>query len=267
MILETARGVARAQRLSRDVLHDVARTVRPGDREIDVTRAIEEKLERAGVRAWLHTAYAWWGDRTRFARFVDWEPDALATDRRLREDEPFILDVAPIVDGYPADYAVSGHTEGPGAAAHGAMLEALREIKRAIPGAAEKAADGGELFQDVRQHIESRGLDLIHDRYPAGVLGHALDEVPRPLQKAPRVGDGFQLPIIAAYAMAIVRHRFFGGPYPFLNADSREKPRGVYAVEPHLGKGGVGVKFESILVVDGDETRWLDPDLFGEVTG
>jgi Xaa-Pro aminopeptidase len=265
MLQKTARGVARAQRLSREVIHDVARSVRPGDREIDVTRRIEDKLSKAGVHAWLHTAYAWWGDRTRFARFVDWEPDALATDRRLAEDEPFILDVAPIVDGYPADYALSGHTEGPGAAAHRAMLDALAELKRAIPAAAEGAVDGSALFDDVRRTIEGRGLEVVHDKYPAGVLGHVLGEVPRPLQRAPRVGDGFQLPIIGAYAMAIVKHRFFGGPFPFVNADSREKPRGVYAVEPHLARGAVGAKFESILVIDGDETRWLDPDLFGEV--
>jgi Xaa-Pro aminopeptidase len=265
MLLETARGVARAQRLSREVLHEVRATVRPGDREIDVARAIDERLERAGVRAWLHTAYAWWGERTRFAKFVDWEPDALATDRRLAEDEPFILDVAPIVDGFPADYALSGHSGGPGERAHREMLDALAEVKRAIPGAARAAADGGELFADVRSRIEARGLDVVHHLYPAGVLGHVLHEVPRPLLSAPRVGDGFQLPIIGAYAMAIVKHRFFGGPYPFVNADSREKPRGVFAVEPHIGKGDVGAKFESILVVDGDETRWIDPDLFGEV--
>jgi hypothetical protein len=42
---------------------------------------------------------------------------------------------------------------------------------------------------------------------------------------------------------------------------------GLYAVEPHLAKGDVGAKFESILFVDGDETRWLDPGLFGEVVG
>jgi hypothetical protein len=36
---------------------------------------------------------------------------------------------------------------------------------------------------------------------------------------------------------------------------------------PHLASGAFGAKFESVLVVDGDETRWLDPELFGEVSG
>lgn len=38
-------------------------------------------------------------------------------------------------------------------------------------------------------------------------------------------------------------------------------------MEPHLASGSLGAKFESVLVVDGDETRWLDPGLFGEVIG
>ena len=34
-----------------------------------------------------------------------------------------------------------------------------------------------------------------------------------------------------------------------------------------LGRGTLGAKFESVLLVDGSETRWLDPGLFGEVVG
>jgi hypothetical protein len=64
-----------------------------------------------------------------------------------------------------------------------------------------------------------------------------------------------------------VRHSLTRTPYPFLNDVAVEPPRGIFAVEPHLARGRLGAKFESILVVDGDETRWLDPGLFGEVEG
>ncbi len=36
---------------------------------------------------------------------------------------------------------------------------------------------------------------------------------------------------------------------------ARERPHGVFAIEPHLARRDCGTKFESILVVDGDETR------------
>ena len=62
-------------------------------------------------------------------------------------------------------------------------------------------------------------------------------------------------------------HHLAGTPYPFLRTRAPGRVRGLYAVEPHLGKGTQGAKFESVLLVDGQETRWLDPDLFGEVNG
>ena len=36
---------------------------------------------------------------------------------------------------------------------------------------------------------------------------------------------------------------------------------GLWAVEPHLGCGGVGVKWEEILVVTDTDAYWLDDDL------
>jgi hypothetical protein len=268
MHLQDIRGIARAQRLAREVLHDVAPTLRAGDREIDVARRIEERLGRAGVRHWLHTAYAWWGERTRFAGFAHWEPDALPTERRLAEDEPFIIDVAPLVDGYPADYAYAGALgDGPAAAEHGEQRRVLAELKADLVAQARRAATGADLFRAVGEAIAARGFEAVHPLYPGGVLGHSFSSIPRLLARAPRIGDGFQLPLVGTYALALLRHRFAGARYPFINPWSRERPQGVWAVEPHLARGSVGAKFESILVIDGDETRWLDPDLYGEVQG
>jgi hypothetical protein len=35
----------------------------------------------------------------------------------------------------------------------------------------------------------------------------------------------------------------------------------MWAIEPHLGFRGVGVKFEELLVVTDDDAYWLDEDL------
>src|SRR5439155_19682257 len=150
MDMASIAGTARAQRLARDVIHDVRESLRPGDREIDVARKIDEACRRAKVGTFLHTAYAWWGDRTRFAKFVDWEPDALPTTRPIEEGDCFILDVAPIVDGYVADYALSG-TLGKKAqnGTHPELLEALAEVKQKIVEFAKKRPTGGELMRRV----------------------------------------------------------------------------------------------------------------------
>ncbi|MCB1180373.1 MAG: metallopeptidase, partial [Leptospiraceae bacterium] len=36
---------------------------------------------------------------------------------------------------------------------------------------------------------------------------------------------------------------------------------GLWAIEPHIGKNGIGVKWEEILVVTDSTAYWLDDDL------
>jgi hypothetical protein len=266
--LEQIRGIAAAQRVTRAVIHDVHATLRAGDSELEVVRRMEDRFARAGVRRWLHTPYAWWAERARFSGFQHWEPDALPTHRRLVDGEPFILDAAPLIRGHPADYALAGvFGAGPAGAVHAAMLERLRALKAQIATWAATVATGAELYAKVAAELAADGSENVHALYPASVLGHALHALPPWLGLLPTWGRGFQPAIVLGYALLFGRHRLAGAPSPFINPLSSDRPLGIYAVEPHLGRGVVGAKFESILLVDGDETRWLDPELFGDVVG
>ncbi len=263
-------GIANAQRIARDAILSVADGVRPGDTERGVCARIERELDKARVEHWLHTPYAWWGERTRFDWHGAWEPNALPSDRVLEPGEPFILDAAPLVSGFPADFAYSGLAGAPSAArsgVHGELLGALEGIKRELIEWASPGARADEVCEHVEASAHAADLDVIHTRYPANVLGHTLEGFPNFWSRAPRIGTGFQLPLLVTYATGIVLHHLVRGPYPFLRARAPGRARGLYAVEPHLGKGALGAKFESVLLIDGDETRWLDPNLFGEVTG
>jgi hypothetical protein len=263
----TLTGIGHSQRVAREVVLSVANTVKPGDSERQVCARLEREFERARVEHWLHTPYAWWGERTRFDWRGSWELNALPSDRRLAEGEPFILDAAPIIAGFPADFAYSGCASGD-AAARASHEELLAELGALKAGLLIWASDGSAaLCQRVESAIRAAGSDVIHTRYPAQVLGHTLNGFPNWCSGAPRIGTGFQLPLLLTYASGLVLHHLAGAPYPFLNANAPGKPQGLYAVEPHLGKGRLGAKFESVLLVDGSETRWLDPGLFGEVVG
>jgi len=263
------KGIANAQRVAREVVLCVAESVRPGDSERQVCARLEHEFVKARVKHWLHTPYAWWGERTRFDWRGTWETNALPTDRVLGEGEAFVLDAAPIVAGFPADFAYSGCAQGDPEAtrAHQALIEQLKQLKISISAWSRCDAGSAGLCREVAQGIEAAGLDVIHTRYPAQVLGHTLEGFPNWCSSAPRVGTGFQLPLLLTYATGLVLHHLAGAPYPFLNATAPGRPQGLYAIEPHLGKGTLGAKFESVLLVDADETRWLDPELFGEVTG
>jgi hypothetical protein len=263
------KGVANAQHVTREAILSVAQGVKPGDTERSVCARIERELRLARVAHWLHTPYAWWGERTRFDWRGNWEANALPTDRVLQEGEAFVLDAAPIVGGFPADFAYSGSASGGGevSAPYAALLRQLTEVKGALVSWAREAASGGALCARVAGVVEGAGWDVIHTRYPAQVLGHSLEGFPNWCSSAPRVGTGFQLPLLLTVATGLVLHHLAGAPYPFLNANAPGRPQGLYAVEPHLGQGSLGAKFESVLLVDGDETRWLDPELFGDVRG
>ena len=263
------KGIANTQRVAREVILGVAEGVKPGDTERGVCARMEQAFARAKVAHWLHTPYAWWGERTRFDWHGNWETNALPSDRVLQAGESFILDAAPIIQGFPADFAYSGLAAASAEPQpeHAALLAELTHLKRALGAWALEAASGAELCERVLGSIGRAGLDVIHTRYPAQVLAHTLEGFPNWCSGAPRIGTGFQLPLLLTYATGIVLHHLAGAPYPFLNADAPGRPQGLYAVEPHLGRGLLGAKFESVLLVDGDETRWLDPELFGEVRG
>ncbi|HWZ87327.1 MAG TPA: M24 family metallopeptidase [Polyangiaceae bacterium] len=262
-------GIANAQRVARDAILAVAPSVKPGDSERAVCARIERELSRAKVAHWLHTPYAWWGERTRFDWRGSWEANALPSERVLQEGEAFVLDAAPIVSGFPADFAYSGvaSASSSASASHAALLAELTQLKRELVAWARESASGSALCQRVAGKIQGAGMDVIHTRYPAQVLAHTLEGFPNWCSSAPRIGTGFQLPLLLTYATGIVFHHLVGAPYPFLNAGAPGHVQGLYAVEPHLGQGTLGAKFESVLLVDGDETRWLDPELFGEVAG
>lgn len=261
-------GFAKAQRTNREVIHEVAQSVRPGDTEVEVARRIEVALERAGAKRWLHTPYVWWGERARFAPFKSWEADALPTHRRLLAGESFILDAAPLIDGAPADYAFSGIADAAWASKqvagdHAMLLQVLSDIKAELPQLAADATDGGSLYQSVNERCQQLGGEVVHSLYPASVLGHVFTDLPTTFLNSRRVGEGFQWPLVGTYAICLAKHRIFGAPYPFINGEHRGRPHGLYAVEPHVARGQIGAKFESLLWIDGAESRWLDPELFG----
>ena len=263
------KGVAEAQRIAREAILSVAEGVKPGDTELRVAARLEREFRRAKIAHWLHTPYAWWGERTRFDWHGRWETNALPSDRVLQDGEAFVLDAAPIVRGFPADFAYSGFASGTaeGKSAHARLLQQLTDLKRELVRWVGEAESGGALCRRVAEAIENAGLDVIHTRYPAQVLAHTLEGFPNWCSSAPRIGTGFQLPLLVTYGVGLVLHHLAGARYPFLNAGAPARPQGLYAVEPHLGYGSLGAKFESVLLVDGDETRWLDPELFGAVLG
>jgi hypothetical protein len=121
-----------------------------------------------------------------------------------------------------------------------------------------------QIYRDVDALIASQGYESRHRRYPHGVLAHRVTRLAPSLLDRASLG-GFGLSAIrwlrsetAAFKRGTEHHS------PFWNgadASAHRATKGIWAVEPHLGHQGVGVKWEELLVVTDSDAYWLDDDL------
>lgn len=109
------------------------------------------------------------------------------------------------------------------------------------PGMTEK--DAAEM---LRAWLNDKGVrDWLHK--PRGQLNVARFGINSTLDLVKQVGQG---------------HKEGWSPLWSVDKRSQHAPQpGLWAVEPHLGRDGVGAKFEELLVITADDAFWLDDDL------
>lgn len=246
------------QRLAYAGAEEVAAGLEPGVTEREATRRLRETLVARGVDDWFHVPFAWFGDRSAFRGF--WLPHKFfATGRRLEEGMPFILDCAPIRAGYVADIGFAGCI-GENRVFEQLMtdLAAYRTFIRERVAARDTFR---AIYEGVDELITRQGYDNRHRVYPGRVIAHQVGVVRKRGPK--QVVAGFGLRSLRTLGQELILERLEGRSP--LWADGRASDHaptpGLWAVEPHIGFRGVGVKFEEILVVTEDDAYWLDDDL------
>jgi Xaa-Pro aminopeptidase len=248
----------RAQRLAYDAALAVGAELRPGQTEREAAAALTAYCEARGIDGWFHRPFAWFGERTAFVGMT--LPTAFfPTARKLERGMPFILDLAPILDGAVADIGYAGcvgeHK------LHARMLGDLMAHRALILEGVRARKPLAQIYADVDELAAKQGWINRHRKYPFGVIAHRVDPIAR--AKKLTVG-GFSvsaLQSLGAATLAGLRE----GWSPLWNGTRRSNhpaTPGLWAVEPHLGFGGVGVKFEELMVVHADgSAAWLDDDL------
>jgi Xaa-Pro aminopeptidase len=254
----------RVQRLAYDAALDVAGTLAPGVSEADAAARLEAALVARGVSRWFHAPFAWFGERSRFAGMEGARHRFFPSDARLDAGMVGILDVAPIVDGYPGDIGYTFRCPGGGDDAdYDRALAALRDVRALIARRIGEAATMRAIYAEVDQVIADRGFERRHHLYPFGVLGHRLERF-APRARDPRIA-GFGLTALVQLVGGELASRVPGvrRRSPMWTADlDRPVDPGVWSMEPHLGARGWGAKFEEMLVVEpGGRAWWLDDDL------
>jgi Xaa-Pro aminopeptidase len=252
-------GFRAVQRLAYDCAEAIAGTLEVGSTERDVASTMQRWLIDRGVDDWFHQPFAWFGDRTAFRGFRV-PTQFFPTNRALEPGMAYILDCAPIVDGYTADIGFSGSLGDNPIVER--LLADLAPHRDVILDGVRGGAPLRDIYDDVDALLARQGLDNRHRKYPGAVLAHRVERV---RSRGPRVTVGrFGVRSLQSLGRMIRDGRRAGwsplwGP---TRASAHPPTPGLWAVEPHVAFRGVGAKFEELLVVTADgDAFWLDDDV------
>jgi len=262
----TAEQLERFKVLQRQVyatLQEVADTLKPGITEKVAAKRIHAALKAQGARTYFHVPVALFGERSAYpGAFGQFE--ALPTERVLNDGDAVILDAAPVFDGYTADcsYAVP-RADGDRAA----FVEAdalLSRCRTLILERAQQRANMRQVAREVDVLITSAGFENCHKKHIGKVLGHRVTRSAAGWMGSRRLWG--LSPLAVSYFVFSSARSSRGRPELTPNwnhtrqSDCPMQP-GLWAVEPHVGRGATGVKFEEILVVTESGAYYLDDEL------
>ena len=236
----------------------VSSELRPGITEKQAAARLWRYLVENGVEDWFHVPFAWFGDRTTLQGFRN--PFRFFPTRRpLEEGMPFILDVAPVKGGFTADIGYSG-VLGENQVFE-RMMSDLAEYRTLVLDEVNAGTRLNDIYRAVDRLAASHGYIPAHQAYPGKVLAHQVWPVHNPGPRTVVAGFGNRSLRLLARSLIV---SIGEGWSPLWNGGRRsEHPPvvGMWAIEPHLGFGDVGVKFEELMVVTPNGAYWLDDDL------
>ncbi len=255
---EQLAGFRAAQRLAYECTEAIAATLTEGTTEREATAAMRRWLGERGVRHYFHHPFAWFGDRSAFAGFrvpLQFFP----TDRRLTEGMPYILDVAPVVEGYTADVGYTGCLgDNP---VLDLLMADLEEYRGLVLDGVRARRSLRAIYDDVDDLIRVHGYENRHRAYPFGVIAHRVRHQPGGGPPVTVARFGLRALVGLAGDLRAGRRGGWSPLWGPTRASDHAPAPGLWAVEPHLGFRGVGAKFEELLVVTDDDAWWLDDDL------
>ncbi len=245
----------RFQRLSYAIQQSAIDQLHDGITERDVARILMKAYRAEGVTAWFHLPVVLFGDRTAL-------PDPWTvlsfwpTARTLEPGDAVILDASPIFGDYLVDTSQSFH--------HGAnrdhdeIATADLAYRSLVLDAVRSGASFKEIAISVDATLTGAGFANRHRLHPGAVLGHRVAKLERAVEPD---HDGFDQTLISWFVENVAAAAPPEVASPTWGAyDGSDHPPadGLWAVEPHIARDGIGVKWEELLVIAGHDVHWLD---------
>jgi Xaa-Pro aminopeptidase len=251
------------QRRAYQTLEQVADTLEVGETERAVARRLRKAFAQQGVRSYLHVPVALFGERAAYPGDFG-QLEALATERKLGAGDAVILDAAPIYDGHTVDVSLAIQRDSASDAFQraDALLRDLRAL--ILERARERRASMREIAREVDAIITARGFENCHRKHIGKVLAHRVTRTESRWLARRRVWGLSPAPVAWLFWTSYRSSAHDPALTPNWNhtrqCDCPVQP-GLWAVEPHVGLGSVGSKFEEILVVTERDAHYLDDDL------
>lgn len=252
---EEKEGFLKAQRLAYQCVTETEREMQEGWTELQAVKRMETFLKDHGVKVFLHRPFAWFGEHARFdgyKRFTQFHP----SKRRLQASESFILDVSPVVNGYIGDIGYSSSLLKNPELDNG--MRYLLKLRSELPKLFSSSMSSSEIWHKIDQDSKRNGFDNVHSLYPFAVLGHRVYKVHLPNISFPVLPVSFASWFSLQGSFEFLSHKVLP---ELLTPDHEGEKIGLWAIEPHLGRGKTGFKFEEILVVEKDKAYWLDEEV------
>lgn len=246
------------QQLAYRCVGEVGAALRPGMTERQAAGRIRRWLLDNGVEDWFHTPFAWFGDRTTL-RGMRNPLKFFPSTRKLDEGMPYILDVAPVVGGYTSDIGYAGCLGSN--AIWDRMMDDLAEYRTLILEQVRERRLFSEIYEAVDVLAAKHGYEPAHHVYPGRVLAHQVWHVQNPGPRTIVAGFGNRSLRLLGRSLAVGFQEGWSPLWAGGHRSDHHPVPGMWAVEPHLGFRGVGVKFEELRVVTDDDAFWLDDDL------
>jgi Xaa-Pro aminopeptidase len=266
-----------AQRLAFDATLAIEAELHEGITEQQAAERLEHWLRARGVSHFFHYGFVWFGDRTRFLNFPplprrvrDLFDPGMAhfsghfrpSGRPLKQGDAVILDIGPVYRRGAADIGYS--------CAVGESTEEFHETRMALAPFRRMILEmvrNGDTQRQIDQKIDDRIKDLgyvnIHALYPGSAVAHRVGRVPG-LRLPTFNVKGFSPQTVGYLAGDVVGSALRPGVHsaPFWKPKSdRPCGPGLWAFEPHIGRGRVGAKWGEVLVVTENTAYWLDDDV------
>ncbi len=245
---EELEGHLRTQRLAQRAAREVSALMQEGWTERQTAQMMDTYLRDSGVKSFFHKSFAWFGERAGFQGMVHYS-QALPSGRVLLPNEGYILDVAPVFQGYVSDI---GYTSSLGENTDVSKAKKfLSKLREDIPSWVTPESSPKALLQKIEDQIEKAGYENSHRKYPFGVLGHRV-------HKVSEFHLGFNVINFEWQSYWSLASRGLFGQ--LFNENFEGDFLGLWAIEPHIGTETMGAKFEEILVVTSSKAFWLEPN-------